>query len=71
MPSPIPRRYLLSTLLAVALVAFGYYALQPVRATCALSSGPYGSTFNPNGAHSSSYGQCGKERTRFLTWLGR
>ncbi|TQK86099.1 hypothetical protein FB563_6174 [Streptomyces puniciscabiei] len=45
MPFPIARRYLLSTVLAVVLIAFSYYALQPVRVTCALSSGPYGSAW--------------------------
>lgn len=71
MPSPTARRHLLSTLLVVALAAFGYYALQPVREACALNSGPYGSTFTPNNAHASGDGPCGEERTRFLTWLGR
>ncbi|MFI1769586.1 hypothetical protein ACH41H_47395 [Streptomyces sp. NPDC020800] len=71
MPSPTARRYLLSALVVVAPVAFGYYALQPVREVCALSSEPYGSTFTPNNAHSSSDDQCGEERTRFLTWPGR
>ncbi|WEO99794.1 hypothetical protein A6P39_040320 [Streptomyces sp. FXJ1.172] len=71
MPSPMVRRYLLSALLVVALVAFGYYALQPVRVACTLDSGPYGSTFTPNSAHASGDGQCGEERTRFLTWIGR
>lgn len=71
MPSPIARRHLLSALAVVALVAFGYYALQPVREVCSLSSEPYGSTFTTDNTHSSSDGQCGEERTRFLTWLGR
>ena len=71
MPSPIARRYLLPTLLVVALVAFGYYAAQPVRVGCALNSGPYGSTFTPNNVHSSGDGRCGEARARFLTWLRR
>jgi hypothetical protein len=69
MSSPMARRYLLPTLLVVALVAFGYYAVQPVREACALNSGPYGSTFTPNNANSSGEGRCGEERARFLTWL--
>ncbi|MDH6493867.1 hypothetical protein [Streptomyces sp. SAI-149] len=71
MPSPIAGRHLLSALFAVALVAFGYYVRQPAREACALGSEPYGSTFTPDNAHSSSHGQCGEKRTRFLTWLGR
>jgi hypothetical protein len=63
------RRYMLTTLLVVALAAFGYYALQPVREVCALTSGPYGSTFNPNSAQASGSGRCGEERTRFMTWF--
>ncbi|MCX4579785.1 hypothetical protein OHB41_42720 [Streptomyces sp. NBC_01571] len=68
MPSPIARRYLLTALLVVGLAAFGYYALRPVREDCALTSGPYGSTFSPNSEASGS-GGCGEERTRFMTWL--
>lgn len=69
MPSQIAPRYLLTTLLVVALAAFGYYALQPVREGCTLTSGPYGSTFNPNNAHASGNDRCGEDRTRFMTWL--
>lgn len=69
MPSPIARRYLPPTLLVVALVAFGHYAVQPVREACALNSGPYGSTFTAHNADSSDAGRCGEERARFLTWL--
>jgi hypothetical protein len=66
-----PCRYMLTTLLVVALVVFSYYALQPIREACALTSGPYGSAFTPNGAHASDNGRCGEERRRFMTWLGR
>ncbi|WP_393087662.1 hypothetical protein [Streptomyces sp. LN704] len=69
MPSSTARRYLLTALLVVGLVAFGSYALQPVREACALTSGPYGSTFSPNSANASGSGRCGEERTRFVTWL--
>lgn len=71
MPSPTVRRYLLSTLLVVALVAFGYYALQPVREACALNSGPYGSIFTPDNVHASGDGHCGEVHRRFQAWLGR
>lgn len=69
MPSPIARRPLLIALLVVGLAAFGYYALQPVREACTLSSEPYGSTFTPNSSHTSGSGRCGEERTRFMVWL--
>jgi hypothetical protein len=69
MPSPTARRYLLTTLLVAALVAFGYYALQPVREACTLTSEPYGSTFDPNSVHASGGGRCGDEHTRFMSWL--
>lgn len=69
MPSPIGRRYLLTSLLVVALAAFGSYALQPVREACALTSGRYGSTFSPSSAQASGDRRCGGERTRFMTWL--
>lgn len=70
MPSPKARRSLLTALLVVGLAAFGYYALQPVREDCALTSGPYGSTFTPNSSQTSGSGRCGEERTRFMAWLG-
>jgi hypothetical protein len=70
MSAPKARRYLLTTLLVVALAAFGYYALQPVREACTLTSEPYGSTFSRNSAQASGSGRCGEERTRFMTWLG-
>ncbi|AYG78410.1 hypothetical protein DWB77_00517 [Streptomyces hundungensis] len=70
MPSPIARRYWLATVLVVALIAFSYYALRPVREACALTSGAYGSTYSPNSAQASGGGgRCGEERTRFMTWL--
>jgi hypothetical protein len=69
MPFPTARRYLLTPLLVVALAAFGYYALQPVRESCALTSGPYGSTFSPGSAQASGSGRCDEERTRLMTWL--
>ncbi|MGW2379203.1 hypothetical protein [Streptomyces sp. NPDC001658] len=69
MPFPMARRYLLTSLLVVALAAFGYYALQPVRESCALTSGPYGSTFSPGGAQASVSGRCDEEHTRLMTWL--
>ncbi|WP_030313776.1 hypothetical protein [Streptomyces sp. NRRL B-3229] len=70
MSSPIPRRYWLTPLLVVALAAFGYYAFQPVREACTLTSGPYGSTFSPSSAQASSSDRCGEERIRFTTWFG-
>ncbi|EDY56608.1 conserved hypothetical protein [Streptomyces sviceus ATCC 29083] len=70
MPSPIARRYWLTTLLVAALAAFGYYALQPVREACAFTSGPYGSTFSPSRAQTSGADRCGQEHTRFMTWFG-
>ena len=69
MSSPIARRYWLTPLLVIALAAFGYYALQPLREACALTSGPYGSTFNPHSAQASSSDRCGEERPRSMTWL--
>ncbi|MFB7290591.1 hypothetical protein [Actinacidiphila glaucinigra] len=69
MPSPTARRSLLTILLVVALVAFGYYSLQPVRETCVLTSDPYGSTFDPSSIKASGTGECGEERTRLMTWF--
>lgn len=69
MPFPIARRSLLTALVILGLAAFGYYALQPVREACTLTSGPYGSTFTPNSSHTSGSGRCGEERTRFMAWL--
>ncbi|MFJ8613597.1 hypothetical protein ACIRH0_41455 [Streptomyces sp. NPDC093675] len=69
MTSPAARHYVLTTLLAGALIAFGSYALQPVRGACELTSGPYGSTFSPSSARASGNGQCGEEHTRLMTWL--
>ncbi|WP_329186942.1 hypothetical protein [Actinacidiphila glaucinigra] len=69
MSSPTARHFVLTTLLVVALVAFGYYALQPVREVCELSSEPYGSTFDPSSIKASGTGGCGEERTRLMTWF--
>ncbi|MEU8951188.1 hypothetical protein [Streptomyces sp. NPDC048489] len=69
MSSPRARHYMLTALLVVALVTFGFYALQPIRETCTLTSGPYGSTFSPSSVDVSGNGRCGEERTRFMTWF--
>jgi hypothetical protein len=69
MPSPLARRSLLAALLVVGLAAFGFYALQPIRQACTLTSGPYGSTFTPDSSYASGSGRCGEERTRFMAWF--
>lgn len=69
MLTPTPRRQLLIGLLVAALVAFGFFALRPVRETCTITSEPYGSVFDPDSVEGSGNGRCGEERTRFLTWF--
>ncbi|MGW1728043.1 hypothetical protein ACWCQK_34725 [Streptomyces sp. NPDC002306] len=69
MSSPMARHFVLTTLLVVTLVAFGYYALQPVREACVMTSEPYGSTFDPSSIKASGTGGCGEERTRLMTWF--
>jgi hypothetical protein len=67
--SPTVRHSVLTILLVVALVGFGFYALQPVREACVLTSEPYGSTFDPSSIKASGTGGCGEERTRLMTWF--
>ncbi|MGA4845770.1 hypothetical protein ACOBQB_05715 [Streptomyces sp. G5(2025)] len=68
MLSSTARRYLLSGPLIAALLAFGYYAAQPVPAGCTLSSEPYGSQFEARDMQASGGGQC-EGRARFMAWL--
>lgn len=67
----VTRRRTAWGLVVLALTAFCFYAVSPVKTRCSLSSEPYGSSYHPHDAEQSSgLSGCGDERLRFLTWVG-